>query len=487
VRRGAAAIWLGLLAAACNVPLEHFHVADAAADTPGDMPASGAGDAFGQAAYIKASNTGAGDAFGQAVALSANGSTLVVGAPREAGNGIDQGDDSAIDSGAVYVFVVAGESWIQQAYLKARNTDGNDYFGASVAVSADGSTLAVGAYSEDSRATGIDGDASDNLAPAAGAVYVFTRSGELWTQTAYIKAFNTGGGDNFGRSIALSSDGMRLAVGAPGEAGNGMDPVDDSVPEAGAVYVFERPATDAMWSQTAYLKASPPIAFDQFGTSVALSAEGTLAVGTSRDISAFTNTGKVHVFKRLDQGWGLELAQASPSAVASGAFGNSVALSADGATLAVGASRETAAATQAAETGAVYMLTRGGSTWSFRAHLEASNPEPGARFGTGVALSGDGRTLAVGAAFADSSAAVDAGAIYLLTGEAADWHPRDPLVVPSPGAGDQLGASVALSADDSTLAAGAVAEDSRATGIGGDSADHTAADAGAVYAFLRPR
>ncbi len=85
-------------------------------------------------------------------------------------------------------------------------------------MSADGSTLAVGAMGEDSAATGIDGDQANNFAVNAGAVYVFTRTGTGWVQQAYVKASNTGSGDYFGYSVALSADGVTLAVGAAGEA-----------------------------------------------------------------------------------------------------------------------------------------------------------------------------------------------------------------------------------------------------------------------------
>src|SRR5690349_16496469 len=98
-----------------------------------------------QQSYIKASNTGAGDQFGWSVAVS--GDTLVVGAFAEdsSSTGVNgaQGNDAAPDSGAAYVFVRSGASWVQQAYLKASNTGANDNFGIAVAISGD--TLVVGA------------------------------------------------------------------------------------------------------------------------------------------------------------------------------------------------------------------------------------------------------------------------------------------------------------------------------------------------------
>src|SRR5262249_23061327 len=151
-----------------------------------------------------------------------------------------------------------GATWRQQAYIKASNTHADDQFGTSVALSADGSILAVGAIGESSAATGVDGSQADHAAPGAGAVYLFARSATTRRQQAYIKASNTSAGDGFGMSVALSADGATLAVGALDEdsAATGVDgnQADNSAASAGAVYVFTRSAT--AWSQQAYLKAS---------------------------------------------------------------------------------------------------------------------------------------------------------------------------------------------------------------------------------------
>jgi hypothetical protein len=186
---------------------------------------TGSGSTWNLQATLSASNGWAQDFFGQSVALSADGSTLAVGADGEESNatGID-GDptnNSAQDSGAVYVFTRSGSTWSQQAYVKASNTGALDHFGVSVALSADGSTLAVGAYGEDSSAIGTDGNGADNSAADSGAVYVFTRSGSTWSQQAYVKASNTGADDWFGISAALSADGGILAAGAYREDSSG--------------------------------------------------------------------------------------------------------------------------------------------------------------------------------------------------------------------------------------------------------------------------
>jgi cysteine-rich repeat protein len=227
-------------------------------------------------AYVKASNTGTEDRFGYSVALSADGSTLAIGAWAEesaaTGIGGNQADNSAWYAGAVYVFTRSGTTWSQQAYVKASNADARDRFGSSVALSADGATLAVGADWEASAATGIDGNQANNTDSDAGAVYVFTRSGTTWSQQAYVKASNTDGLDHFGNSVALSADGATLAVGAHSEDSAaisiGGDQTDNSASFSGAVYVFTRSGTT--WSQQAYVKASNTDAGDYFGWSIAL-------------------------------------------------------------------------------------------------------------------------------------------------------------------------------------------------------------------------
>src|SRR5262249_54827109 len=145
---------------------------------------------------------------------------------------------------------------VQQAYLKASNTNAGDVFGFSVTMSADGNTLAVGAFDEASSATGINGNQANNAAANAGAVYVFSRSGTTWAQQAYIKASNTGANDRFGSSVKLSGDGNTLAVSAPEEdsaaTGIGGNQADNSATDSGAVYVFSRSGTT--WTQAAYVK-----------------------------------------------------------------------------------------------------------------------------------------------------------------------------------------------------------------------------------------
>ncbi len=465
----------------------------------------------GLQAYVKASNTGAADEFGFAVALSSDGNTLVVGAPGEASAatviGGNQADNTAASAGAVYVYIRSGTTWVQQAYIKASNAEAGDQFGISVALSGDGSTLAVGATGESSAVNGIDGNQADNSAPSAGAVYVFTRDvvTSVWSQQAYVKASNTGVADNFGSSVALSGDGSTLAVGAIGE--------DNSAAESGAVYVYTRSGTT--WTQQANVKASNAGALDLFGFSVALSSDGnTLAVGAPGEASggieadnSAPSAGAVYVYLRSGTTWTQEAYVKASNPGTGDQFGFAVALSDNGNTLAVGATgegsaltgvtpgivAETTAGNAAPGAGAVYVLTRSAGLWSQQAYVKASNTGAVDLFGASVSLSGDGNILAVGA-IGESSAAVgiggnqtdnsaaDAGAVYVFTRSiAATWTQQAYVKASNTGAGDHFGTSAALSSDGTTLAVGATGEDSSATGIGGNQADNSAPGAGAAY------
>lgn len=180
------------------------------------------------------------------------GDTLAVGKFR-----LEEGDDF----GAVHVYTRSGAAWSQQAHLKASNADGtsvkeacslpassNDYqfgdqFGSSVALSGD--TLVVGARLESSSATGGE---ADNSALFAGAVYVFRRTNEIWSQVVFLKASNADGyctpgmvefhGDAFGSSVAIWRG--SIAVGAPAEDSSAIGgETDNSEENSGAAYVFE--------------------------------------------------------------------------------------------------------------------------------------------------------------------------------------------------------------------------------------------------------
>ena len=262
-----------------------------------------------------------------------------------------------------------GDPIAQQAYLKASNTGTQDQFGGPVAISGD--TIVVGVRYEDSGTTGVNSVPNESAANS-GAAYALVRSGTTWTQQAYLKAFNTEPGDEFG-SVAISGD--TIVVGAKYEdtAAVGVNnPPIGWTPDSGAAYVFVRNGTT--WTQQAYLKASDSIAGAEFGTSVAISGN-TIVVGVWK-------RGAVYVFVRSGSTWTEQSKlQLDPN-------GRSVAISGD--TIAIGAPGSDA----------VYVFSRSGTTWTQQAYIIASNSGTGDGFGSSIGLSGD--TLVAGASSEDS-------------------------------------------------------------------------------------
>ena len=398
-------------------------------------------------------------------------------------------------------------------YLKASNTEAGDWFGAAIALSGD--TLAIGAYQEDSAATGAGGDSTDNSISASGAVYVFVRDAAgVWAQQAYLKASNPGSGDYFGFSLAI--DGDTLVVGAYGEDSNAIgidgDPLDDTAFDAGAAYVFVRDAAGA-WSQQAYLKSSNSEISDSFGWDVDVSGDtlavssrfeagGAPGVGADQADNTAVAAGAVYIFVRDAAGaWSQQAYVKASNPSIGDFFGSDLALGGD--TLVVGAYGEDSAATgvggdaaddSASGAGAVYVFARDvAGVWSEQAYIKASNAEANDAFGSAVALSGD--TLAVSARFEDSAAlgvggdesdnsATDSGAVYVFVRDVAGLWSQQAYVKPlASDISDRFGYRVALSGE--LLAVTTYDEDSGATGVNGNAADDTAPRSGAGYLFVR--
>ncbi len=445
-----------------------------------------AGD-FAYEAYLKASNSDSNDHFGWSIALS--GDTLAVGAPGEDSDGTSEFDNSAENSGAVYVFTRVNGEWEKEAYLKGLIISPQDGFGSSLALS--GNILAVGARFD-------DGKGSDS-----GTVYLFTRIGATWSRED-ITIPRLKAGDQFGGSVTLSGD--TLVVGAQFADNSGLD--------SGAVYIFTRtgdPISGSDWTQQASPKGINTEAGDLFGGSVSLSGD-TLVVGAPFEASAFKginlsqnprennnnkNSGAVYVFTRANDTWTQQAYIKASNSEISDAFGGSVSLL--GHTLAVGARSEDSAATgingddsnnSASDSGAVYIFERTGVSWTQQAYLKASNTNRFDGFGTNVSLFNN--VLAVSAfledsdtrdfdGFSNNNNALDTGAVYLFTRKKDHWLQQTYIKGSNADAQDRFGVGLALS--DNLLVVGAPFEDSVATGINGDQTDNNRQDSGAVYSI----
>jgi hypothetical protein len=411
-----------------------------------------------QEAYIKPDNTGAGDHFGSSISLSGDGKTLVVGAEKESSNATvidgDGTNDLAVNSGAVYVFYKSTTSWVQQAYLKSSNSQANDEFGGfgAIDVSDDGNTIAVGALKDDSGEVGIGGTGANNTAADAGSAYIFTRSGNSWQQSEYIKASNAGGGDNFGK-LSLSGNGLTLVVSAykEGSSSTGINSTqNNSAVDAGAVYVFVNDGTS--WLQEAYIKASNAEAGDEFGgdESLVISKDGSTIV-----------------------------------VAAGGEDSNALGLNGD----------QTDNSNQSSS--AVYVFRKQSGAWSQEAYIKSDHNNDNYFGGKrSLAINKTGTSLAIGSIWNSSSnlgvsinadnvgSKTQAGAVYFYTKTGASWAKTSFLKAPNTDSSDQFGISVVMDEAGDTLVVGAGQESSNATGVGGSGqANNGATSSGAVYLY----
>jgi hypothetical protein len=295
--------------------------------------------------------------FGASVALSAEGNTALVSAP------LDEG----AYNGAVFVFVRSGNTWTQQGPKLTGPREG--FFGESVALSGNGNTALIS-------------DQTDQ-GPEASRVYVFTRSGSTWTRSA--KLTSAVDEITFGSAIAISENGDTALVG------------EESYEFKGAAYVFTR--SGELWSEEARLTGSGEVGQSLFGSSVALSADGkTALIGGDCDgdeSPAFTCTGAAWAFARTSK-WTQQGGKLTGTGQSSEAeFGSSVALSENGNTALIAGEDNEGEVGKPAPGGA-WVFTRSGESWSQQAKLTGGGEAGQGDFGTAVALSANGNTALIG-------------------------------------------------------------------------------------------
>ncbi|MGO8874279.1 MAG: FG-GAP repeat protein [Acidimicrobiales bacterium] len=348
-------------------------------------------------AELLGSGTISNDSFGSSVSIS--GDTAVVAAP-----------DHAQQAGAVYVFGRTSHGWTQTAVLTAADSVAYDMFGTSVVIS--GNTIVVGA---------------EYSAADAGRAYVFTRTAQVWHQTAELKGSDTVTYDQFGSSVAIA--GTTIAVGA-----------DLRSARAGRVYVFTKRGVH--WIQTAELKASDSSLYDEFGSSLAMDGH-TMIVGAEYHGA---EAGSAYVLGEAGGRWRQTAELKGSDTSTDDYFGSAVAVS--GGTVVVGAYDHAAGA------GRAYVFEKTPAGFEQTAELQGSGITAGDYFGSAVAVSG--HTVVVGAEFATGNA----GGIYVFTDTSAGWAETATLMGSDTATNDEFGDSVAISGD--TVLVGALGHSSKA-------------------------
>jgi len=342
------------------------------------------------------------DEFGFSVSLS--GDTALIGVPA---------DDNS--NGSVYVFIRNGTTWVQQAKILAPFGVEGKEFGFSVTV--DGDTALIGV------------PFSGGNVEWSGSVYIFTRTGTIWTQQAKLNASDGIAWDGFGYSASISGD--TAIIGAYDSNGN--------IEYSGSAYVFTR--TDTTWTQQAKLLASDGAAGDKFGLSVSLSGD-TALIGAPFSIGIEAWSGSTYVFTRQGTTWTQQQKLNASDGAAGDKFGLSVSLSGDTALIGADCDNDTEN-----YSGSAYVFIRDGTTWVQQAKFLASDGPANSRFGSSVSLNGD--TAFIGAKSDNNYT----GSVYIFTRTGTIWKQQTKLIASDGVEGAGFGWSVSLSGDTALIGA----------------------------------
>ena len=380
------------------------------------------------------------DEFGHSVSMSADGSTFVVGAPGNDGGG----------STAGHVRVYKFNSSIKSYTQFGLDIDGKapaDFFGVSVDISADGTTIVVGAPSINSAGG------------ASGYVRVYKFDSSVSSYVQFGSDINAEAGrDGFGTSVSMSADGTTFAVGAPFNDGNGNS--------AGHIRVFKfEPSTNT------YVQVGVDIdgeaEFDLFGHSVSMSADGlTFVVGAPANDGGGIRAGHVRVYTfnssiKLYAQLGSDI----NGEAADDEFGRSVSMSADGTTFVVGAILNDCGEINAGHV-RVYKFSSQTSSYE-KIGLDIDGEAPEDQFGSSVSMSADGSIFVVGAIFNDSTAVSNIGHVRVYNfSSTTNTYAQVGVDIVGEAANDQFGSSLSLSADGTIVAIGAPLNDGAGSNAG---------------------
>lgn len=325
--------------------------------------------------------------LGYSVSIDSTGTRVALGAPYYSG--------VKNQAGGVYVFTRSGTTWTQEQILTASDAATKDNLGMSISINGDGSRIAVGVPY-----------AKINTAKTAGGVYIFSRTGIVWTQEIKLTASDGVTNDNFGNSVKINFDSSRIAVGAY-LASNG------SLSNAGAVYIFTRSGTT--WAQEVKLQAAGGSANDQFGYSVSFSLDASrVVIGANQSSSSgISKTGAVYTYVRSGTTWTFEYKLMAFDKATNDLFGTSVDINQEGNKIAIGSMQ--AAISNKTNAGAAYIFNLVGSIWVQETKLNASDYASGDLYGCCVALSNDSSHLAIGSYQESPGGTSKAGSAYIYS------------------------------------------------------------------------
>lgn len=335
-------------------------------------------------------------------------------------------DDKGSSSGSVYVFTKqANDNYIQAQKLIATDGAANENFGKAVDISSDGTTIVVGAFG--------DGDKG----AFSGSIYIFTKQvNGSYLRTQKILASDGATDDTFGQTVAISGDGTTILVNATGD--------DDKGSSSGSAYIFTKQA-NGNYLQLQKLVASDGAANDIFSTAIAISDDtSTIVVGAKWDDDKGSNSGSAYIFKKQANGSYLQTQKlVALDGAADDYFGGFVAISANGDTLLVSSTGDD---DKGSNSGSTYIFTKqANGSYLQSQKLVASDGAAGDAFGFSVVISNDGSTIIV-SAYRDNDKGNLSGSVYIFTKQVSGSYLETQKLLASDGAaGDQFGISVAVS------------------------------------------
>jgi hypothetical protein len=333
------------------------------------------------------------------MAMSRDGSTIVAGSYLTNPGGIS-------DAGAAYIYKLVGGSYVYQQEITASDKAANDYFGRSVAISSDGTTIIVGSNLDDVGAAANQGSA-----------YIFDWNGSTWSQTQKIVQSDTLVSSEFGWSVAMSDDGTVAAIGAAYHD----NPGGTAVTNGGAVYIFTK--SGGTWSQTQKMYASDYItqANQALGYNISMAGDGSMVVaGALYNDTTVQDSGAAYVFVKSGGVWPVTETQIlkTSDAATSDTGGWSVSTSQNGDRIIYGAPYDD---DNQGNSGSIYIFDRSNGTWTQTKKYANHAASSANYFGKSTAVSSDGMVYVVGTEEGDS-VGVNSGDIRIFEDEV--WRER---------------------------------------------------------------
>ncbi len=379
---------------------------------------------------------------------------------------------------STYTLSLARATQLAHAYYGKtfpNNADNFDMLGHGLGT--DGTRIIVGAV-HDSTATDPS-NLADVSRPSSGAAHIYVRQNGAWVYEDSLKAPNAEGttlgvdGDLFGYSVAISGD--YAVVGAPFEDSGSANQTDNSVSNAGAVYVFRR--NGSAWVFDQYFKPAIPKVDGFFGWAVAIDGD-TIAIGAYRQDDSFTGGGQVYVYRLVGSSWALE--QSLGPRLDSGAGdGLGFAVAIQGNTIVASAISGHPTISSA---GAIRIFTRTGTTWTVDAGGDFAPLDGFANDFAGASVAIDGSTIVVGVEM-PTSVVTGTGAAYVLERGANGWGQVQRLVASNGNNGDEFGKTVTIAGD--LIAIGAFREAGAGVGVCDPDSANGRPQSGAAYLYRR--